>query len=110
VITGDVVWAVDTSGLLVALDLHTGHTLWTTALGVPVLAGLATTGDYLVAASYDGTVRALVRGKPVAVTAPARCSEPPRAGCCDGGNSGGPSVMLGVGVGAVVLRRRRRAR
>jgi outer membrane protein assembly factor BamB len=105
-VTGDIVWAVDTSGLLAALDLHTGQTLWTTALGVPVLAGLATSGDYLVAASYDGTVRALVPGTPaVAITAPT-CSEPARTGCCEGG-TGSPSIILGLGVGAVVLRRRR---
>jgi len=111
VITGDVVWAVDTSGLLAALDLHTGQTLWSVPLGVPVLAGLATSGDYLVAASYDGTVRALVPGTAAVATTAPTCTEAPAAGCCDGHSGGTPgSVTLGLGVGVVVLRRRRRAR
>jgi outer membrane protein assembly factor BamB len=109
-ITGDVVWAVDTSGELAALDLHTGQTLWQTALGVPVLAGLATSGNYLVAASYDGTVRALVPGAPHAQAAPATCSEPPPAGCCDvGGSPGALNVLVGAGVVAAAIRRRRAA-
>ena len=107
VITDDIVWAVDTSGLVVALDLVTGDTLWSTPLGVPVLAGLATTGDYLVAASYDGTVRGLTPGTPRVATA-ATCTQAPPAGCCDHG--GGPDVAIGLGAfcfGGVVLRRRR---
>ena len=72
-----------------------------------MLAGLATSGDYLVAASYDGTVRALVPGTAAVTTAAPTCSEPARAGCCEG-NGGAPNdLMLGLGVGAVVLRRRR---
>jgi len=111
VIAGEVVWAVDTSGLLAALDLHTGHTLWSTPLGVTVLAGLATSGDYLVAASYDGTVRALVPGTPAVARAAPTCSEAPAAGCCEG-SGGSPNVVIGLGglgVG-VVARRKRRAR
>ncbi|MBV8759581.1 MAG: PQQ-binding-like beta-propeller repeat protein [Deltaproteobacteria bacterium] len=107
VITGDIVWAVDTSGLLVALDVLTGDTLWSTTLGVPVLAGLATTGDYLVAASYDGTVRALVPGTP-RLGAAASCTQAPPAGCCANGSS--PNIVIGLGglcFGGVVLRRRR---
>jgi len=107
IITGDIVWAVDTSGLLVAIDLVTGDALWSTSLDVPVLAGLATTGDYLVAASFDGTVRALVPGSPHVATA-ASCTEPPREGCCERG--GRPNVAVGLGglcFGGVLLRRRR---
>ncbi len=110
VITGDIVWAVDTNGTLTALELMTGRALWQTELGVPVLAGLAVSGDYLVVASYDGTVRALTpttrRSRPL--TAPT-CSEPPESsGCCD--SRGAPSTLMLVGAVAMLLRRRRRRR
>ena len=98
-------WAVDTSGDLAALDLRTGDTLWHVALGVPVLAGLATSGNYLVAASYDGTLRALVPGMPPLPRTPPTCSETPPGGCRD--PSGAPPLAL-TAVGLVVLRRRRR--
>jgi outer membrane protein assembly factor BamB len=108
-ITGDVVWAADTSGDLAAIDLHTGQTLWHAPLGVPVLAGLATSGNYLVAASYDGTVRALEPGTPHVLAAHATCSEAPPAGCCDSNGVGGaPPIALSAF--AVVAVRRRRAR
>src|SRR5262249_39737141 len=58
VITGDIAWAADTAGVLSALDLHTGARLWQTDLGTPALGGLAVSGDWLVVATYDGTVRA----------------------------------------------------
>jgi outer membrane protein assembly factor BamB len=88
VITGDVVWSVDTAGDLAARELSTGKLLWRTALGVPVLAGLAASGDWLIVASYDGTVRALVTSSvsqfPVASNSDSRCEEIPEpAGCCD---------------------------
>src|SRR5439155_18018323 len=41
VITGGVVWAIDTAGELVALELRRGNPVWQTSLGVPALAGLA---------------------------------------------------------------------
>jgi outer membrane protein assembly factor BamB/predicted MPP superfamily phosphohydrolase len=103
VITGDVVWAADTSGDLAAIDLRTGQTLWHTALGVPVLAGLAVSGDVLVAASYDGTVRALVPGTP-RTTAAATCTEPPPGGCCGAGGS--PNLIVAGAVAAAIRRRR----
>jgi uncharacterized protein (TIGR03382 family) len=105
VITGDIVWAADTSGELAALDLRTGDTLWHVSLGMPVLAGLATSGSYLVAASYDGTLRALVPGTPPLPHAAPTCSNAPPAGCGD--TNGPPPIALGA-VGVVVLRRRRR--
>jgi outer membrane protein assembly factor BamB len=110
VLTGGIVWAADTSGELVARDLRTGDTLWRTELGVPVLAGLATSGDALVVASYDGTVRLLAPAPPhvVAARAPATCSEPapaPAAGCCSSGGTPG-ATWLALGVAAVLLRRR----
>ena len=109
VITGDVVWAADTSGRLTALDLHTGQALWSTELGVPVLAGLATSGAWLVVASYDGTVRALTttpRERPV--VRPARCEVPATRGCCDArGEPTGAALLAAIVIGA--WRRRRPA-
>ena len=113
VITGDIVWAVDTSGQLSALELRSGRLLWQTALGVPVLAGLAVSGDWLVAASYDGTVRALVPTAELhVVRAVPTCSEtPPDAGCCDAGNAPASTLLLMLLlmllVGGAALRRRR---
>ena len=114
VITGDIVWAADTAGQLTALDLHTGAPLWHTALGTPVLGGLAVSGDWMVVASYDGTVRGFAKAasEPVAVE-PIACEVPAQSGgCCDAG--GDPTGALGLAfvVGAAMRRRRasRRAR
>jgi outer membrane protein assembly factor BamB len=108
VITGDLVWAVDTSGQLFALELRTGRQLWRTELGVPVLAPLAASGDYLVVASYDGTVRALAPGEERVVRAAPACDavplDPP--GCCSTRRSPASVFMLALIV-AVALRRRR---
>jgi len=110
VITGDIVWAVDTSGHLAALDLHTGALLWRTDLALPVLAGIATTGNGLVIASYDGTVRALVPTKaeraPITV---ASCDAPPTTGCCDARTNPGGGILLALFVAAQARRRRVRA-
>jgi uncharacterized protein (TIGR03382 family) len=112
VITGDVVWAVDTAGELTALELRSGMQLWRTRLGVPVLAGLAASGEWLIAASYDGTVRALV---PVdeerAAFEPLLCNELPATQSCRDScsTSGSPATaLLVVAVVALVLVRRRR--
>jgi uncharacterized protein (TIGR03382 family) len=108
VITGGIVWAADTSGELVARDLRSGAELWRTSLGVPVLAGLAASGDALVVASYDGTVRVLAPGIAQPLDAPATCTEPaPAAGCCDA-SGGAPTSLLVAGALAAVLSRRRR--
>jgi outer membrane protein assembly factor BamB/predicted phosphodiesterase len=64
VVTGDTVWTVDTAGNVTALDLATGAARWNTSLGVPVMAGMAVSGDSLVVASYDGTVRVLASSAP----------------------------------------------
>lgn len=109
VITGDIVWAADTAGVLTALDLHTGAVLWKTQLGTPVLAGLAVSGDWLVVASYDGSVRALVTA-PAEPSAPetVACEVVSPGGCCEaGGKLPGPLPWLLV-VGASMRRRRRR--
>jgi outer membrane protein assembly factor BamB/predicted phosphodiesterase len=109
VITGDLVWAIDTAGELTALDLHTGARVWHTALGTPVLAGPAVSGNWMVVASYDGTVRGLVTA-PAEPRAPAPvvCAANPSAGCCDVRGSPASSAMLALAV-VGVLRRRRRA-
>ena len=114
VITGDVVWAADTSGRLAALELRTGAPLWQTDLGAPVLAGLAVAGDWLVVASYDGTVRALstrAGGEPAPPRAPAGApagacavAEPAGCGCAARGAAGGHAVWL---LALAALRARR---
>jgi len=105
VITGDIVWVADTAGELSALELRTGTQLWHTSLQAPVLAGLAVSGDWLVAASYDGTVQALSPGELPRHAAPT-CLAP--QGCCDAGGGGPLSPLLGACV-LWRLRRRRRA-
>ena len=108
IITGDVVWSVDTSGEVTARSLLTGEALWRKPLGVPVLAGLAVSGDCLVVASYDGTVRALTtttteRPPPPAMT----CIAAAGSGGCDsrGRGDGGLAVML-LAVAACGVRAR----
>ena len=110
-ITGDVVWVADTSGELAALDLRTGDPLWRTAIGAPVLSGLAASGDWLVVASYDGTVRALVpTTHEPAMSSPVSCAEPTvsAGGCETRARPGAAIVTLCLIVGAVLLHRRRR--
>jgi outer membrane protein assembly factor BamB/predicted phosphodiesterase len=108
VITGDIVWAADTAGQLTALDLHTGAALWHTALGAPVLGGLAVSGDWLVVASYDGSVRGFTATstEPTA-PAPVACEAMSPGGCCDAG--GDPRGVLGLVLAVGVALRRRRA-
>jgi outer membrane protein assembly factor BamB len=105
IITGDIVWAADTAGRLTALDLRSGRELWHTLLGSPVLAGLATSGDWLVVASYDGTVRAMTTGVERRQPPIATCV--PEAGCCDA--RGGPPAPALLVVVAYLRRRRRKA-
>jgi MYXO-CTERM domain-containing protein len=111
VITGDIVWAADTAGQLTALDLHTGAVLWRTSLGTPVLGGLAVSDDWLVVASYDGSVRGFVKtnAEPREPEA-AACEVSSRAGCCEaGGDPPGPVAWLVVAGAAGAAIRRRRA-
>ena len=109
-ITGDLVWAVDTAGRMTALALATGERVWSTELGTPVLAGPAVAGDWLVVASYDGSVRAFAPShSPVTsrslpsceVTTPAS-----RRGCCDARAGGTPWLLV---VLLYATRRRRRS-
>jgi len=106
-ITGDIVWAADTSGQLAALDLQTGAVLWRTQLGTPVLGGLAVSGDWLVVATYDGAVRgmAVASHDPVA-PAPISCAAA-SGGCCDAGRET-PAGALGLALIALASVRRRR--
>jgi outer membrane protein assembly factor BamB/predicted phosphodiesterase len=107
VITGDLVWAADTSGELTALDLHTGAPLWHTSLRTPVLGGLAVSDDWLVVASYDGTVRGFAKTDQEPAPVAAVVCEPLDGGCCDAG--GDPSsAAVGAGLVLWVSRRRRR--
>jgi len=108
VITGDVVWAADTAGRLTALELRTGAELWHTELGTPVLAGLAVAGDWLVVASYDGSVRALGPPDHGRTLVAQRCDAFEAGGCCDAGNSA-ESGLLAIVLG-YCWRRRRRSR
>jgi outer membrane protein assembly factor BamB len=82
VITGDTVWAIDTSGQLGAYALASGEARWKLELGVPVLAGLAIAGDALVVAGYDGTVRLLAPGKPPSAPPVRSCEVSRSSGCC----------------------------
>jgi len=111
VITGDLVWAADTSGQLTALDLHTGAPLWRTQLGTPVLAGLAVSNDWLVVGSYDGTVRGFAKAQAEPAVVPAiACPAMPSGGCCDAGGdptSALASTLVGAGLVMWVNRRRR---
>jgi outer membrane protein assembly factor BamB/predicted phosphodiesterase len=107
-ITGDIVWAADTSGQLAALDLHTGARLWRTQLGTPALGGLAVSGDWLVVATYDGSVRAFTAAArdPIA-PAPISCA-PASGGCCDAGRDASPLAALALALIALTVARRRR--
>lgn len=105
VITGGIVWAADTSGDLAALDLTTGAPLWRAAVGAPVLAGLAASGDWLVVASYDGSVRALTPTKDAAGASDQGLAGASPSGSCTVGQPIGPFIVV-----VVALRRRRRQR
>ncbi len=67
VATRDLLWLPGADGRLSALDSKSGRTLWQADLGAPLVSGLALAGDYLVVASYDGTVRVMT---PVGAGAP----------------------------------------
>ena len=110
VVTGDLVWAADTAGRLLALDLHTGDILWQTRLGTPVLGGLAVSGSWLIATTYDGSVHGLAAATRLPEPpAPMRCDAAAPGGCCSAGSSSpSPASLVLIGaVAAAVLRRRR---
>ena len=118
-VTGGLVWIGGADGTLEALDAATGQVAWTHDLGVPVTSGLAVAGDYLVVASFDGTVRALASevGLPPAATGPRTGAEPPAeareppappGGCCQAGSGPSPGgAILALITAAACFRRRR---
>ncbi len=113
VITGELVWVADASGMLSALDARTGLVRWFTELPSPVMAGLAASGDWLVIASYDGTVRAMAPGsaRPWVPPSPDLCAPPPPppapAGCCDAGTAADSTGVAALVLALVLFRRRR---
>ena len=100
-ITGDTAWVVDTAGVLTALALATGKPRWHVDLDVPVLGGLAVSGDWLVIASYDGTIRALA-----ARTSDPSCTVLSTGGCCDARHAAPSPLALAILVWIVRTRRR----
>ncbi len=103
VVTGDVVWIADASGLLVALRTSDGKVMWEYDLGVPMLGGLAVAGEILLIPTFDGMVRAMVPAADAAVP-------PPASGCCRTGRGSPGDLALILGVLAWSARARRRAR
>ena len=121
VATGEILWVPRLDGTLAALDVETGDELWATQLGAPVVSAPAPAGDYLVVATFDGTVRAMVPGEvvqpePVDACPPLPPPPPdeapaPSAGCCDAGESGAvPSTVIGLLIAFQITRRRVRSR
>ncbi|OPZ86235.1 MAG: Serine/threonine-protein kinase AfsK [bacterium ADurb.Bin429] len=60
IISGDIIYACTTDGLLLAINAETGAERAVTALNAPVTASLAISGNTIFLASYTGTVYALV--------------------------------------------------
>lgn len=106
-VTGDVVWIGRPDGTLAALSAADGRELWSIPLGSPVLSAPAPSGNALIVATYDGTVRALVPAAAVIAGDPIACQAPLPGGCCDAGSPPGASALV---VACVLCRRRRRAR
>jgi outer membrane protein assembly factor BamB len=116
VVTGDIVWVPRPDGKLVALSAADGSELWSTDLGAPVVSAPAPAGDYLIVATFDGTVRALVPATPVVPGDVQPCGDildpppPADAGCCGTGDNrdARSAVVMAVLVCALVSGRRRR--
>ena len=114
VVTGDIVWVPRPDGKLVALAVADGRELWSTDLGAPVVSAPSPAGDYLIVATYDGTVHALAHamttatpGQVDACDSPSPATQPSTAGCCSGGRGGGTGTwLLAVITATIVLRRR----
>lgn len=121
-LTGEILWAPRPDGRLAALSPNDGSELWSTQLGAPVVSAPAPAGDYLIASTFDGTVRALVP-----TTAERRPAEPigdcppiverdlepsispaPATGCCQAGDPS--SAICALLVLGLLTRRRSRPR
>jgi len=115
VVTGDLVWVPRPDGKLVALAAADGHELWSTDLVAPVVSAPSPAGDYLIVATYDGTVHALAHATTAATPGHVdACELPPpttqrdTGGCCSSGRGGGTGTwLLAAATAAIVLRRRR---
>ena len=117
VVTGDIVWIGGLDGRLIAFAADDGRELWSTQLGAPITSAVAPTGDALVVASYDGTVRLMTQGTPAAPAVVDACPplvpSPPAAtpsGCAIGAPSSVLLVLLAVSLSFGLRRRRRTAR
>jgi outer membrane protein assembly factor BamB len=111
VVTGDILWVPRPDGVLAAHAVDDGRVLWSTQLGAPVVSAPAPAGDYLVVATFDGTVRALVPAAEAVAAPPVTCAperEAPPAGCCSSGGS--PSPPLIAWAAWWLVRRRREVR
>jgi len=117
VVTGNLVWIPHPDGRLVAAAADDGHELWSTSLGAPLVSAPAPAGDYLIVATFDGTVRALVPGQPVVPQPVATCNDatdPPApelitasgSGCCSGTGDPVSTALLILIVAFPGLRRR----
>jgi outer membrane protein assembly factor BamB len=58
-VDGNTVYAADTSGTVMALELDSGNTLWTQEMGHPVSASMTLIDDSLYVATYDGVLHCL---------------------------------------------------
>ena len=117
IVTGDVVWVGHPDGTLVAHDVADGRVRFSTALGAPIVSAPAPAGDYLIVATYDGTVRALVSSPPPPVTAAQVCTPwsergDDASGCCGSGRSPsrGDALLLALVAGGLIRPRRRSRR
>ncbi|HUQ03619.1 MAG TPA: PQQ-binding-like beta-propeller repeat protein [Kofleriaceae bacterium] len=120
VVTGDIVWVPRPDGKLAALGAADGRELWVSDLGAPIVSAPAPAGDYLVVATFDGTVRAMVAGTAMPPGEVEPCSEEPEppvpptdTGCCGTGASDRPRAatalsLVVLGLLHARLRRRRR--
>jgi outer membrane protein assembly factor BamB len=120
VVTGDIVWVPRPDGKLAALAAVDGRELWVTDLGAPIVSAPAPAGDYLVVATFVGTVRAMVAGTPVPAGEATPCTDEPDpsppvdAGCCGTGAGATRDPRAATALSALVLailhrRKRRRA-
>ena len=116
VVTGDIVWVPRPDGKLVALAAVDGSELWSTDLGAPIVSAPAPAGDYLVVATFDGTVRAMIPATVAQVPGDVEpCDElqeppgPGDAGCCGTGVNRDPRGAIAASVLILLLLRRRRS-
>lgn len=119
VVTGDIVWIPRPDGKLAALGAADGRELWVSDLGAPIVSAPAPAGDYLVVATFDGTVRAMVAGTSALPSEIEPCGDDPDppppgdAGCCGTGATRDPRASIALSLLTLLLvgtrlRRRRR--